>query len=52
MQLFLYTLLIENVTFFICAIDELKKFSKIAKKIASNIVCKKNPSNIDCKKSH
>jgi hypothetical protein len=41
-QLFLYALLIENVNFFICIVDESKKFSKIVKKIASDVGCKKN----------
>jgi hypothetical protein len=35
-------LLIENINFFYMTVDELKKFSKVAKKVTSDIGCKKN----------
>jgi hypothetical protein len=41
------------LTFFICAVDELKTFFRVAKKVSSDVVgCKKVASNVDCKKSH
>jgi hypothetical protein len=38
------------LTFFICTVDESKKFSRTAKKIANDVGCKKVASNVGCKK--
>jgi hypothetical protein len=38
------------LTFFICTIDESKKFSRVAKKVISNVGCKEVINDIDCKR--
>jgi hypothetical protein len=50
MLIFFICLLIENVNFFIYTVNESKKFSRITKKIISDVGCKEVTSNVECKK--